>query len=85
MRRAIVAVAIAAGVAGFVMSAQAQSEKKAYSPQTSVTGGVALPAAANNDKATVTGGTGGPVPALATGNAGVVAPGSISTVKSSQE
>jgi len=84
MRRAIVAIVVAAGVGGFATSTQAQSEKKAFSTQTSVTGGVALPAAVNNEKASVTGGTGGPTPVLATGNAGVVAPGSVTTVKSSQ-
>jgi len=84
MRRAIVAIVVAAGVGGFATSTQAQSEKKAFSAQTSVTGGVALPAATSNEKASVTGGTGGPTPVLATGNAGVVAPGSVTTVKSSQ-
>ena len=84
MRRAIVALVVAAGLGGFATSPEAQSEKKAFSPQTSVTSGVALPAAENNEKASVTGGTGGPTPVLATGNAGVVAPGSVTTVKSSQ-
>ena len=85
MRRAIVVLVVAgAGVGGFATSAQAQSEKKAFSAQTLVTGGVALPAAASNEKASVTGGTGGSTPVLATGNAGVVAPGSVTTVKSSQ-
>ena len=53
MRRAIVAIVVAAGVGGFATSTQAQSEKKAFSAQTSVTGGVALPAATSNEKASV--------------------------------
>lgn len=85
MRRAVVALVIAAAAGGFGAAAHAQTKKPAYPGATA--SGIALPPAGSSARSTQAGqGSAGASAVVAQGSSGVVSPGSATTdAKSSSQ